>query len=66
MLEYCIEKTGIPGSEAIELLSHGYRVQLKDQESDLEWSMNVELSKKQEEIRSIVYKTQQKVRCLDN
>jgi len=58
MLEYHIEKTGISGMEALELLSHGYRVQLKDQESGMEWSTNVELSKKQEEIRNLVYKTQ--------
>ena len=58
MLEYRISKTGISGSEALELLSKGYRVQLRDQESGMEWDANVELSKKQEEIRNMVYKTQ--------
>jgi hypothetical protein len=36
MLQYRIEKTGISGSEALELLSHGYMVQLRDRESGME------------------------------
>ena len=55
-LQYRIEKTGISGSDALDILSHGYRVELKDSESGMEWGANVELSKKQEEIRNLVYK----------
>ena len=43
--------------DALDILGRGYRIQLKDQESGLEWSAEVELSKKQEEIRNLVYKT---------
>ncbi len=58
MLRNRIEKTGISSVDALELLSRGYRVQLKDSESGLDWSANAELSKKQEEIRNLVYKSQ--------
>ncbi len=58
MLQHRIEKTGISSVDALELLSRGYRVHLKDSESGMDWSANVELSKKQEEIRNLVYKSQ--------
>lgn len=58
MLQFKIAKTGISGPDALDILGRGYRIQLKDQESGLEWSAEVELSKKQEEIRNLVYKTQ--------
>lgn len=58
MLQHRIEGTGMSGSDALELLSHGYRVHLMDSESGLEWKAEVELSKKQEEIRNLVYKSQ--------
>ena len=58
MLQYRIERTGILGEDAMELLSGGYSVQLRDKGSGFNWTTNVELSKKQEEIRNVVYKTQ--------
>ncbi len=56
MLEYKIKSTGISGTEALNILSTGYNVYLKDTESNIEWSENIELSKKQEVIRNLVYK----------
>ena len=56
MLEYKIKSTGISGTEALNILSTGYNVYLKDIESNIEWSENIELSKKQEVIRNLVYK----------
>ncbi len=56
MLEYKIRSTGISGTEALNILSTGYNVYLKDTESNIEWSENIELSKKQEVIRNLVYK----------
>ena len=56
MLEYRIKSTGISGTEALNILSTGYNVYLKDTESNTEWSENIELSKKQEVIRNLVYK----------
>ncbi len=58
MLQHRIEGTGMSGNDALELLSHGYRVHLMDSESGLKWKAEVELSKKQEEIRNLVYKSQ--------
>ena len=56
MLEYKITSTGISGTDALNILSTGYNVYLKDTESNIEWNENIELSKKQEVIRNLVYK----------
>ena len=56
-LQYRTRKTGISGPDALDILGKGYMVRLKDQETGMEWGANVELSKKQEEIRNLVYKT---------
>ena len=56
MLEYRIRSTGISVTEALNILSTGYNVYLKDIESNIEWSENIELSKKEEVIRNMVYK----------
>lgn len=58
LLQCRIEKTGISGPDAMDILSRGYKVELKDSESGMVWSANVELSKKQEDIRNLVYKSQ--------
>ena len=46
MLQYRIERTGISGEDALELLSGGYSVHLRDGETGFDWKTNVELSKK--------------------
>ena len=56
MREYKIKSTGISGTEALNILSTGYKIYLKDTELNIEWSENIELSKKQEVIRNLVYK----------
>ncbi len=56
-LQYRIRKTGISGPDALDIISRGYTVQLKDQESGLEWRAEVELSRRQEDIRNLVYTT---------
>ena len=56
MLEYKIKSTGISGTDALNILSTGYNVYLKALESNIEWNENIELSKKQEVIRNLVYK----------
>ena len=56
MLEYKIKSTGIFGTDALNILSTGYNVYLKALESNIEWNENIELSKKQEVIRNLVYK----------
>ncbi|MDG6928390.1 MAG: transposase [Nitrososphaerota archaeon] len=56
LLEYRISGLGMSGTEALETLSTGYRVMLTDRESGLKWDALVELSKKQSDIRNLVYK----------
>ena len=46
MLPYHIERAGISGEGALELLSGGYSMQLMDRGSGFNWSTNVELSMK--------------------
>ena len=58
MLQYRIERTGISGEDALELLRGGKSMHLRERETGFDWTTNVELSKKQEEIRNLVYKTQ--------
>jgi len=36
MLEYKIKSTGISGTDALNILSNGYNVYLKDEESNIE------------------------------
>lgn len=56
LLEYKVSGMEISGAEAFEILSTGYRVMLNDRENGLKWDAVVEMSKKQSEIRNLVYK----------
>lgn len=46
----------ISGAEAFEILSTWYEVMLNDKEGGLKWDVVAGLSKKQLEIRNLVYK----------
>lgn len=59
LVDYKVKKLGISGPEALDKLKSGYKVHLKDVDSDFEWSSVVTLEKIQENILdalSVVYK----------
>lgn len=58
MMQYKIERRGISGVDALELMSKWYSVHLMDKKTGIDWTTNIELSKKQSEVRNMVYKTQ--------
>lgn len=56
LLEYKVSRMEISGAEAFEILSTWYEVMLNDKEGGLKWDVVAGLSKKQLEIRNLVYK----------
>ncbi|MEA2054672.1 MAG: transposase [Candidatus Thermoplasmatota archaeon] len=59
LLGYKVKKLEISAPEALDKLKHGYKVRLKDSESNFEWSTTVTLEKIQEKILDglgVVYK----------
>ena len=57
LLQFRISRLGISAADALDILSTGYRVELRDGSTGFEWRTIVELTKDQERIRNLVYKT---------